>query len=61
MVNQDQVPQLVYKAIDEVNASLDGERQIEKSLETVLTGDSGDLEEEKGKQLFRAHENLNCS
>lgn len=44
MMVKEQLIQVIYEAIDEVNAVLPPEQQLEKSINTVLFGDSGKLD-----------------
>ncbi|RMF03788.1 MAG: hypothetical protein D6768_05095 [Chloroflexi bacterium] len=44
MVEKNQILQVIYDAIDEVNAPLPETRRLEKSPETVLFGQGGQLD-----------------
>ena len=44
MTERDKILQCIYDAVDEVNEQLPGDQTLEKSLDTVLLGESGKLE-----------------
>lgn len=44
MIQLEQIQQIIYNAIDEVNEQLSSEKQLVKSLETVLFGKSSKLD-----------------
>lgn len=44
MILKEQLIPVIYQAIDEVNAVLPPEQQLEKSIHTVLFGQSGKLD-----------------
>jgi acyl carrier protein len=44
MTRKERVTQEVFRAIDEVNANLPEGRQLEKSTDTVLFGERGELD-----------------
>ena len=44
MTDRDKILQCIYDAVDEVNGQLPEDQTLEKSLDTVLLGESGKLE-----------------
>ena len=42
--SQDKTLQIIFEAVDEVNEMLPEEKRLEKSVDTVLAGDSGNLD-----------------
>ncbi|MCK6622847.1 MAG: hypothetical protein HUU32_15915 [Calditrichaceae bacterium] len=44
MILKEQLISVIYQAIDEVNAVLPPDQQLEKSIHTVLFGESGKLD-----------------
>jgi acyl carrier protein len=44
MTEKDKILQCIYDAVDEVNGQLPEDQTLEKSLDTVLLGESGKLE-----------------
>jgi len=44
MLKNERIHEVVFRAIDEVNLQFSKEQQIERSLDTVLFGESGNLD-----------------
>ena len=44
MTNKEQITQLIFETIDEINQLLSDEKQLTKSLETILFGQGGQLD-----------------